>query len=228
MLQRQAIIEILNRAHAIDTQYELFGAKRHCYQLNPPVAAAFVRETEARYGFTLPEDYFRFITEVGDGGAGPDYGIEPFASFLRKGHDRAARRFYDDYRRSLSQPFTPRSMRPDEVEEYAIVSREVYDQHPGRYFVYIRDEEENEEETVDDNWCDTDGFLILGTHGCQWDFGLVTTGPLRDKVFDFDNEGGYGLVADSFTAFYQGWLDTIADVQYVRQERDKWHAILNR
>lgn len=222
MLQRQTIIEILNQAHAIDTQYELFGANQHRYQLNPPLSASFVRETEEQYSFTLPEDYFQFITEIGDGGAGPDYGIDPFASFLQKGRDKMAERFYDDYRRSLARPFTPRPMRLDEVEEYAIVSRKGYEKNPGQYFVYIKEEKEP------DDWCDTDGFFILGTHGCQWDFGLVTTGSLRGKVFDYDNECGYGLVANSFSAFYQSWLDTMADATYVQQERDKWHAILNR
>lgn len=47
----------------------------HRYRLNPPISVSFVRMVEEKYGFSLPEDYFRFITEVGDRGAGPDYGI---------------------------------------------------------------------------------------------------------------------------------------------------------
>ncbi len=40
------------------------------YKLNPPVPEDFVRDVEEQCGFTLPQDYRRFITQVGDGGAG--------------------------------------------------------------------------------------------------------------------------------------------------------------
>ena len=48
----------------------MFGASKHQYKLNPPVDTAFVHKVEEKYHFRLPEDYFKFITEVGDGGAG--------------------------------------------------------------------------------------------------------------------------------------------------------------
>ena len=72
MFQREEILKILSQAQKVDKKFELFGSSTHKYKLNPPIQASFVRSIEEKYGFTLPEDYFRFITEVADGGAGPD------------------------------------------------------------------------------------------------------------------------------------------------------------
>ncbi len=84
MFEREKIEQILDCARAVDKKYELFGTSTHKYKLNPPIQASFVRTIEEKYGFTLPEDYFYFITEVADGGAGPDYGIHPLRIFCRK------------------------------------------------------------------------------------------------------------------------------------------------
>lgn len=210
MWKREKVIEILNQARKIDWKYEKFGASLHQYILNPPIDASFVRYVEKQYGFALPEDYFRFITETGDGGAGPDYGIIPFADFLQKEKSSGAEKFRDAYRRSLSKPFMPRKMRADEIEEYAIATRETYERNPDRYYIY--------EKTESGNRCSTDGFYVLGTHGCQWDFGLIVSGSARGQVFDTDNEGAYGFVSDSFEAFYQNWLDQISDTEKLQKE----------
>lgn len=218
MWKREYLTEILNQVQKIDSKYENFGASGHKYKLNPPVQASFVHRIEERFGFLLPEDYFRFITEVGDGGAGPDYGIKPFAAFLKKGVDAHAERFWEEYRNSLGNPFRPRRMKPDEVDEYAIASREAYDRAPDRYYIYEKPEPYD--------LCDTDGFYVLGTHGCQWDFGLIISGEWRGQVFDADNEGAYALVARSFEEFYQNWVDYILDEKRFTADVEEWRRIL--
>ena len=135
MFQRKDVLAILKKARRIDINCAMFGASTHQYVLNPPIRKSFVRGVEERYGFKLPEDYFYFITEVGDGGAGPDYGITPFVEFLEKGKDSVAEAYATAYRRSLAKEFTLRQMRADEVEEYAIVTREYYEKNPEQYFV---------------------------------------------------------------------------------------------
>ena len=56
MLNRESIIGILNTAHQIDSECELFGASRHQYKLNPPIRVSYVRDVEERYRFELPEE----------------------------------------------------------------------------------------------------------------------------------------------------------------------------
>ena len=65
---------------ALDPQCRAFGANKHRYQLRPVLAGAELEALEARLGCTLPAQYRRFVSEIGDGGAGPFYGIHPVAA----------------------------------------------------------------------------------------------------------------------------------------------------
>lgn len=56
-----------------------FGAKEHRYRLRPPLPESVVVAFEAEHGVALPESYRRFIVGLGDGGAGPSYGLLPLA-----------------------------------------------------------------------------------------------------------------------------------------------------
>lgn len=233
MFKREEVLKILHQAHQIDKNCEMFGSSRHRYVLNPPIRKSFVQGVEQKYGFKLPEDYFQFITEVGDGGAGLDYGIYPFTEFLMKGESPGIEKFREAYRRSLSNPFTPRQMKLEEVEEYAIVTKEFYQKNPDKYFIYEKfDDEDSCDENgffiPDKDLCDTDGFFVLGTHGCQWDFGIVITGEMRGQIFDTDNEGGYGFVAHNFSEFYQEWLNWLSDKEQFQKDLEKWKKILKR
>lgn len=211
----EEIKAVLNAAQELDKNCELFGAPRHRYALNPPAEKAYVRELEERYGFRLPKDYFHFITEIGDGGAGPDYGLSSFTAFFRTQASPKAEAYASACRGSLSKPFSPRPMGAEEVENYAIVTKERYRKHPERYFIC----DEFEDEGL------THGFLVLGTHGCQWDFGLAVTGDRRGQIFDMDNEGGYGFTAGSFAEFYESWLEFLSDGERFRKELERWQQI---
>lgn len=220
MLRREEIEEILNQARSIDPDCVMFGASAHQYRLNPPIEKSFVEKIEKQYGFQLPEDYFRFITQIGDGGAGPDYGIQPFSSFLRKDCSLWVEKCRKAYRHSLAKPFTPRPMRADELEEYAIATREQYEKEPDRYFVY--------ENFDPDDWSETNGYFNLGTHGCQWDYGIITAGEKFGQVFDIDNECAYYLLANSFDEFYQDWLAQLANTACFREKLESWKRLIER
>ena len=75
----QAKLDELRRR---DPQLRVFGAPTHRYVLNPCLSEQQVREVEARYRIALPEDYRRFVRFMGNGGAGPAYGIFTLADSL--------------------------------------------------------------------------------------------------------------------------------------------------
>lgn len=96
---------------------------------------------------------------MGGGAAGPDYGIAPFACFMTRGESPGAEKLREAYRQSLAQSFMPRRLLADEVEEYAM-TRKYYELYPEKYSIY---------ENLDENaLCDTAGYYVLETHGCQY------------------------------------------------------------
>ena len=58
-------------------QPQVFGADKHRFELNTPLPEAEVAAFEREYKVELPLDYRRFLTGLGNGGAGPFYGIFP-------------------------------------------------------------------------------------------------------------------------------------------------------
>ena len=73
----QDIVTTADRLRALDTRHVVFGASQHAYRFNPPLATAQVEAFEQHHKVVLPEPYRQFITEIGNGGVGPYYGIMP-------------------------------------------------------------------------------------------------------------------------------------------------------
>lgn len=66
---------LLEQAKAKDRGLERFGAHSHQYKLAAPASEGKIQKFEERFGFRLPEEYREFLLRMGDGGAGPYYGI---------------------------------------------------------------------------------------------------------------------------------------------------------
>ncbi|MER5424314.1 SMI1/KNR4 family protein [Streptosporangium roseum] len=58
-----------------DTDLRCFGAREHRYRFKPPLDEAALAAVEARIGVRFPADYRTFLTRLGNGGAGPYYGV---------------------------------------------------------------------------------------------------------------------------------------------------------
>lgn len=67
--------ELAAQAKTTDKNFEVFGSKSHRYNFGLPVPIERIHGFENEYNITLPEPYVTFLTEVGNGGAGPDYGL---------------------------------------------------------------------------------------------------------------------------------------------------------
>jgi hypothetical protein len=66
-----------------------YGVDQHGYQLRPAVGEATLARAERAIGGPLPAAYRHFVTVIGDGGAGPYYGVIPLGEAL----DRLQERF---------------------------------------------------------------------------------------------------------------------------------------
>jgi hypothetical protein len=66
---------------------DVFGADGHHFSLNAPLAEAEVLGFERQHAVRLPLDYRRFLLDLGNGGAGPYYGIFPLGAFDGAGGD---------------------------------------------------------------------------------------------------------------------------------------------
>ena len=76
--RKQNILNLINKCKETDKNFKQFASESHKYKLNPPINKNKVIELENKYEFKLPEDYFWFITEVGNGGACHGYSMDKF------------------------------------------------------------------------------------------------------------------------------------------------------
>jgi len=74
----EAVLRLLGDLNRRDPRRRVFGAGVHQYKPNPPLPVSVIGAFEERHGVSLPEDYRHFTTGIGNGGAGPYYGVLPF------------------------------------------------------------------------------------------------------------------------------------------------------
>src|SRR5215813_12558694 len=69
------LIQDLERVRAAGPSFGIFGEEAHGYELYPPLLEEELSAFESEHGIRLPHDYRHFLTSVGNGGAGPYYGL---------------------------------------------------------------------------------------------------------------------------------------------------------
>ncbi len=79
----------VDKIRASDKKRKLFGAGSHRYKFHPPVTNSRIAAFEKKYGIRLPRDYRTFLVDVGNGGAGPFYGIFKLGE-MDDGHGHAS------------------------------------------------------------------------------------------------------------------------------------------
>ncbi|MEG4200923.1 SMI1/KNR4 family protein [Microcoleus sp. Pol12A5] len=70
------LVELLRRLRQEDKNLRVFGADSHQYKLEQTLAEAELQSFEQKHKIKLPKDYRLFLKEIGNGGAGPFYGLE--------------------------------------------------------------------------------------------------------------------------------------------------------
>ena len=66
----------IERLGRLDKQRQVFGASNHYYELLPPLSEEELQAIEQWLGVALPPELRAFYKEVGDGVAGPHYGLK--------------------------------------------------------------------------------------------------------------------------------------------------------
>lgn len=196
----ERLLEDLRRLAAQDARLGVFGARSHGYRLNHVLPLARIRALEDRRSIQFPSDYVLFLTEMGNGGAGPFYGVNPLGERDADTGD-GTRSWWsgDPLIGDLTRPF-PHTAAWN-LSESAIAR--------------AREAEEDEPE-LDAYWCGVDGAIPVAHEGCALRDWLVIAGPERGHVWhdaraDF---GGWrpwmagGRTRLTFLEWYAAWLES--------------------
>ncbi len=189
MNQLNRIKKKLRELKRLDKDYSVFGAEKHKYKLNPLLNEKTIEQFEEEFNIRLPEGYRSFLKELGNGGAGPYYGLEP----LENG------RYADlDYKppKDLINPALP------------FVHTEAWNLANGEI------NEDNETEYFDKKW--VNGLLRVSNYGCAISINLVINGMEYGNMWVDDRGNDGGIFPDpffkpdsrvDFLEWYELWLD---------------------
>lgn len=192
------------------TSRPVFGADKHNFIAHSCLSEMQISDFEKLHRVTLPPEYRDFLLQVGNGGAGPSYGLFRLGE-MDDGFDEKPWTENDGFVGTLSKPF------PHTGPWNDVSGMPVYDES-----------RENDPEWEEEYWREyeiweqrywntamIDGAIPICHLGCalrQW---LVVTGPESGTVWDdlrTDHEGlkplqqnGNGRV--TFLRWYRSWLD---------------------
>lgn len=185
----------------------IFGAQGHLFALNPPLSVADVVDFERTHRIELPIDYREFMTNVGNGGAGPYYGVFPLGHMDGTLTQHQVWKSGDGFVGILSEPF---------------LLREAWNDLGGKPADSVADTDEAEYERQLDEFDEMywncwrmNGALPICHLGCAMRVWLVVKGDEAGHVW-YDRRADYsGLVPAclrdgsraTFSSWYAEWLD---------------------
>lgn len=218
------LLEKLNRLRAADPAFLVTGASEHRYRFGPKCPEMWLTFAEQKYDIQLPEQFRRFITEVGNGGAGPWYGLQRFGYLPRAVQVPSAVWIEESgtvetewsFRRTEPIEFLPDGTPTDgfETRFYGMMTALAGgDAILAEPFPFVTDVVPDADmwgglKLARDRW-PVPGAWQLAHYGCGIENVLVLNGPRADEVWfvDFSNDGGAGKVAGSFAEWYDDWLE---------------------
>ncbi len=187
--QLNAIQHKLELVKAQDTEYTEFGSSSHRYEMKSVISKTKLEKWQLKHGVTLPEPFAEFLMTIGNGGAGPYYGVYS----LQK-----ATSYTEEPALSLPSILRPRMSKAE---------------WNGLIAPLISDEDISDEQYEQTRSQILGGMLCIGTQGCDYDMYLVLDGPYRGRLVytnDFYEDAPFFFVYDlTFLDWYERWLDEI-------------------
>jgi hypothetical protein len=206
-----AIREGLRRLREAAVPLQVFGSQAHGFRTHPPLSEEALREFEVRHRVVVPQDYRGFLIHVGNGGAGPAYGLFKLGEMDDGfGHKRWTEN--GGFVGVLSEPFPHTGPWNDLSQE------PVYDESRENDLEW-EDEYQRQVDAWEDrvywNTANVNGAVPICHLGCalrQW---LVVTGAEAGNVWDDDraDHGGLkplrkgGQERITFLEWYRFWLE---------------------
>ena len=177
-------------AKKADPQCLVFGSEKHQYTFRPPIDIQAVRAFESRTGLTLPEEYVRFLTEVGNGGAGIDYGLYSLENVEREIREETASTGVTlfDYE-NPAQVYYEKNLAMERLDEQ--YGKAADEQCDALYADLIR------------------GMLVIGTAGCTFDYFIMCQGKKQGRVgiLDWNMEPEREYAPALFDLTLSEWLE---------------------
>ncbi|MEO6304264.1 MAG: SMI1/KNR4 family protein [Bacteroidia bacterium] len=187
------IEKIKSKLHELaskDKNTVIFGASKHKYQLNSIRTEAQVSAFEAKHKIKLPTGYRAFIKEIGDGGAGPYYGLESLETSL-----------YNDL---------------DYKDDNELIDPSIPFPHTEAWNMEMPDTDSDEYDELYFDKKLMGGVLRLCNYGCGVSMNLVVTGSEAGNMWVDDRCNENGIFPDQyfgneekidFLTWYELWLD---------------------
>ena len=187
----ERIKKLAELAQKADPDNLVFGAEKHKYQFNKTIDIGTVQNFEKRTGITLPEDYKEFLTKVGNGGAGIDYGlysieqVEQHFSTTKVASEGMTLFDYDD----PAEKYVQIAAVMEKLEEQCNIDSD--EQYNKLKADLIR------------------GMLIIGTAGCTYDYFIMCKGSKKGYVGMLD----WNMIAEKeeapviFDKTFSEWLE---------------------
>jgi hypothetical protein len=198
----------------------VFGGEAHGFRLNPRLTEADVQGFERDHRVALPPDYRQFLTDVGNGGAGPFYGVFPLGQ-MDDGWGFGEWKENDGFVGVVSQPFLLETTWNDlSCMPNPELSNRKQSEYEGQMELF--------EQTY---WSATlmNGAIPICHEGCAMRIWLVVTGGQAGTLWEDKRSEYAGLhrirLADgspaTFARWYEKWLDqcvAISDGVYTPQK----------
>jgi hypothetical protein len=250
--QIQLIQEKLILLRDGDRMFQILGSQAHKYQLNPCMSADHLRSVEGEIGIRLPDGDRRFLLVVGNGGAGPYYGLIPLEEAIAESKRNCRDNGATDYPLAKAFPFAAPMDLASRLADYPPQEDWLVDEYlsaPPRdagsmierftirwdfYSAHAAAMQELESQALRTfsaryhvQYGDQ-GYLKLSDFGCGIYCLLPLSGDERGQVWVYPNDDfiEFYPLGQSFLDWYEHWLDS--SLQELQELRDGKNGLMGQ